>query len=81
MVRLTFKDPNKFGIKHHGRTTFTRFNPAEVANRTINGTVTRNWIEPAPLNARLLEVCVVKEYGTVRKFLFLDEEIEAIEKL
>lgn len=82
IVRLSFKDPRKMGVVTNNATTYIRFNPNELTDRLVKGTVTRLWFEGQALNTRLIEVAVIREQGSViRKMLFLEEELETIERL
>ena len=82
MIRLKFKHPDTVGIVDKVNLSCTRLNPNEVAgDRTIAGTISRVWYEPRPLDEQFIEVTVVQQYGKLRKYLFMSEEIESIEIL
>lgn len=82
LVCIEFKDPRTMGIVTKDASHLIRFNPGELDDRVVRGTVTRIWFEGIPLNTRLIEIALVKDQGnSVRKMLFLEEEIERIEKL
>ena len=81
IVRLRYKDPREIGILNPNQSAFIRFNPNEMINRVIKGTVTKLWFEQPPLNTRLIEITLVKDQGNIRKMLFMEEEIESVERL
>lgn len=81
LIELVYKDPRTLGFSTPNNLALTRFNLDELDNRVIQGTLTRNFYEPKPLDEQILEVTSIKPNGSVRKFMILSHEIESIKKM
>lgn len=83
LVFVRFKSPHQIGIVSGQELAFTRLNPQEIDARQVQGSVSRVW-KDTDLRVMFLEVATYSSPampGQLRKFTFLEDEIEEVRKI
>lgn len=84
LVSVEYRHPKEIGILSGQSLTFTRLNREELDNRKIRGTISSIRNKDLPLKMMIVEVSTFESPampGTLRKFLFLAEEISKIKRI
>lgn len=79
IVRLKFRDPTKLGFLDPASAWSSRFEPEDYKTRILQGQIT----QICDLSDELwyFELQVVKPSGMIRKYVFLEDEIEELDFL
>lgn len=84
LVSVEYRHPKEIGIVTGESLTYTRLNHEEIDNRKIRGTISSIRNKDLPLKMMVVEVSTYESPampGTLRRFLFLAEEISKIKRI
>lgn len=78
IVKLTFRDPAKIGFLDPASYASSRFDPEDFKTRVLTGQITTVSDHYYEHEFTYFEMQVVKSGGRVRKYTFLEDEIEEL---